>query len=631
MKPRRSHQAGFDTLSIYGEPRRIQRIYLYFILVTLLAFIPGSIILLSHGDLLQVVFMSIATLFVLSSYLLVRKNKFEHAAVVLVLVLFALITLISTYGLGIHAITVIGLPSILIIASLVARKRTLVLLFLFAAGCIAWLVFGELGGLYAPMILRGSVPGDFITVMVILTATLVMVRILTETLFHSHRELQKELNERIRAEERLAYDALHDALTRLPNRSLFNDRLEQRFEHTRRHPEEIFAVLIIDLDRFKVVNDSLGHAIGDQLLVETAGRLAACVRADDTVARLGGDEFAILLNEFNEIGNAVHVAERVQSGLMSTSMIEGYNRVTTASIGITVYSEKYSNPPEMLRDADSAMYRAKSRSGAQYAIFDDSMHANAMTLLQMEADLKHALENREFVVYYQPVVNLPGQDIAGMEALARWNHPRRGLLEPADFIPVAEETGLILPLGEFVLGEACRQAKSWREGGNPALVVSVNLSGRQFQDKGLLLAVKRILAETGLPGSALQLEITESVAMKDLAFSNGVLSELDRLGIEIALDDFGNGYSSFGYLHSFPIRVLKIDQAFIRGIGKDASSETITRAIISLSHSLELQVTAEGVETEKQLSFLGLQGCDQVQGYLTGRPMPAAELQACLE
>jgi diguanylate cyclase (GGDEF)-like protein len=628
--PSTENQTDFETLNIYGNLQRIRRIYLLFGLVTLCGFIIGMIILGLHGDWLQVAFMGTSSLVVLVCFPLILKNKFELATIVLALVLFSLITLISTYGLGIHAITNLGFPAILILASLVIRKRTLALIFAYAVVCVAWLVFGELLDLYQPTILVRSVPGDFFTVLVILICTAIMVRLLTESLFTSHREVRQELNERKRVEERLAYDALHDALTGLPNRTLFLDRLNQKFEHARRHPDSLFAVLYLDLDRFKVVNDSLGHAVGDQLLIETARRLSRCLRPEDTVARLSGDEFAILMDDFRVIGNAVHAAERIQSELASTSMIAGVNRATTASIGITVYNHRYLTPHEMLRDADSAMYRAKAKGGRQYAVFDDSMHDSAMALLRLEADLKRAVENQEWQVYYQPIVTLPGREIICVEALVRWLHPQRGIIEPTEFIQVAEETGLILPMGEYVLRQACNQVKVWRENKHPGLMLSVNLSGRQFQSQDLLKMIEKVMNETGYAGEGLEMEITESVAMKDFAYSETIMRSLQALGIQIALDDFGNGYSSLGYLNRFPIRVLKIDQAFIKGIGYGRNSETITRAIISMGHALDMQVVAEGVETQKQLRFLQSNACDRVQGYLVSHPLPAEQLEALL-
>jgi diguanylate cyclase (GGDEF)-like protein/PAS domain S-box-containing protein len=328
---------------------------------------------------------------------------------------------------------------------------------------------------------------------------------------------QTDITDHKRTEERLSYDALHDALTGLPNRVLFMDRLSQRLEYTKRHPENLFAVLFVDLDRFKVINDSLGHLVGDKFLVSVARQLQACLRPEDTISRLGGDEFAVLLNEVNEVSNTVRVAERIQTQLKSTAMLKTVNRSTTASIGIAMNNGNYAEAQEMLRDADSAMYRAKLQGGNRYQVFDTTMYENALSLLQLETDLKLAVEKQEWQVYYQPVIALESGEISGVEALLRWIHPQRGMVMPLDFIPIAEETGLILQIGEYVLRQACAQAKIWRDNGYPKLWVSVNISGRQFQDKTLVKMVERVLNETGLPSDGLRLEITESVAMRDLA------------------------------------------------------------------------------------------------------------------
>lgn len=628
--PSPNHKAGFSPLNIYGDIQRITRLFYFFAVLILVSISAGIIILLLSKDNLQAAFLGITLPLVFIGFVFISRKEFEKAAIFLALILFLMITIVSTSGLGIHHISNFGFPAILIVASLVIRKRTLVFLTIFSIACVAWLVFGELLGLYTPHILERSVPGDFFSVTIMLIATSIMVRLLTESLFQTSREVQKELNERKRAEERLAYDALHDALTSLPNRTLFNDRLGQRLEYVRRHPQDLFAVLFIDLDRFKVVNDSLGHIVGDKLLIATAQRLTQCIRPEDTVSRLSGDEFAILLNDFKEISDAVRVAERIQNQLASTSMIENLNRVTTASIGIAVFNGTYADPQEMLRDADTAMYRAKAMGGGHYEIFDDTMYASAMALLQLEADLKRAIENQEWQVYYQPIITLPDRGIICVEALVRWNHPQRGLIIPNEFIHVAEETGLILQLGEFVLREACTQAKAWRESKHSNLCVSVNLSARQFQDQNLIKTIRKILAETGLSGNSLQLEITESVAMKDFSHSARVLNGLEQMGIQISLDDFGIGYSSLSYLNRFPIKILKIDRSFIKDIEENQSSKAITTAIISMSHALNLDVIAEGVETEKQLDILRLISCNKIQGYLFSRAVPADQLEKML-
>ena len=442
---------------------------------------------------------------------------------------------------------------------------------------------------------------------------------------------QTDITARKLVEEQLAYGALHDVLTGLPNRALFMDRLKHRLEHTKRHPEQLFAVLFIDLDRFKVVNDSLGHAVGDQLLIATAQRLQQCVRPEDTVSRLGGDEFAILLNEVRDVSDAIRVAERIEGRLVSTTMLDAVKRSTTASIGITLFNSNNTKPEDYLRDADTAMYRAKAMGGNRHQLFDSAMYANAVALLEMEGQLRHAVERQEWLVEYQPIVSVKNGNISGLEALVRWLHPHRGLIPPMEFIPVAEETGLIIPMGEFVLRAACQQVKAWRDAGFPKLWVSVNLSGRQFQDQNLVQKIKQVLQETGLPSDGLRLEVTESIAMRDLAYSIKVLKELKMLGVFVSLDDFGNGYSSLSYLKQFPLKVLKIDRSFIHDIIINQNSEAITTAIIFMARSLNLEVVAEGVETEEQLSFLKSKFCDEVQGYLFSKPLPAMELTNLLK
>ena len=441
---------------------------------------------------------------------------------------------------------------------------------------------------------------------------------------------QTDITDRKWVEERLAHDALHDALTGLPNRVLFIDRLRQRLEYAKRHPDELFAVLFMDLDRFKIINDSLGHSVGDTLLASIARHLRSILRPDDTVSRLGGDEFAILLNRVNDVGDTIRVAERILAQLKSTDMLRSVSRSSTASVGIAMSTGNYTEPQELLRDADSAMYRAKALGGGRYQIFDATMYENAVALMQMEADLKLAVENQEWQVYYQPIISLESGEIAGVEALLRWMHPKYGMILPLSFIPVAEETGLIIPIGAYVLREACAQVKAWRDNDHPNLWVAVNISGRQFQDKNLIKVVEGTLHEIGLSGDGLRLEITESVAMKDLVHTISVLNELNKLGVSISLDDFGNGYSSLSYLKQFPLKVLKIDRSFIRDNDSDKNAEAITSAIIFMGQTLNLEVVAEGVETEEQLKFLKSQFCDEAQGFLFGRPMPGEELSKLL-
>ena len=440
-----------------------------------------------------------------------------------------------------------------------------------------------------------------------------------------------DITDRKIAEARLTHDALHDVLTGLPNRNLLLDRLGRRLEYGKRHKDRLFAVLFLDLDRFKVINDSLGHSVGDEFLVAVAQLFQTCLRQEDTISRLGGDEFAILLNEINDVGDAVHVAERLQSRLAQGVMLGSVNRSSSTSIGITVYNGQYSEPEELLRDADTAMYRAKALGGGCCQVFDVKMYESAITLLELEADLKRAVENGEWLVYYQPILSLEDGGISGLEALVRWNCPKRGIVPPADFIPLAEESGLIIPIGEYVLREACAQLKIWRKKGHTNLWVSVNISGRQFRDRNFGSMVKEILKESRLPGHCLRLEITESVAMKDFEYSVNVLRALEKSGIHFSLDDFGKGYSSLAYLKNFPLKTLKVDRSFVQDIGLGRKREAIAASIISMGHSLGMKVVAEGVETQEQLAFLRTHSCNEVQGFLFSRPLPQEEISRMIE
>jgi diguanylate cyclase (GGDEF)-like protein/PAS domain S-box-containing protein len=437
---------------------------------------------------------------------------------------------------------------------------------------------------------------------------------------------QTDITSRKMDEERLSYDALHDALTGLPNRVLFMDRLAFRLERTKRHPDELFGVLYLDLDRFKVVNDSLGHSAGDQLLITVAARIQKCLRPEDTVSRLGGDEFAILLGDVQNASEAVRVSDRIRGSLVATTLLGSIKRSPTASIGIAMFNKSYEKPEEILRDADLAMYRAKILGRNRHQIFDTSMLSAAVALMQIEGDLKHAVAHNEWQVLYQPIVSVKTGTTIGVEALLRWHHPQRGTVMPLDFISVAEDTGFIIPIGEHVLREACLNVKAWREAGQRGLWVAVNMSARQFRDQNLVDKIANILAETGLAGDSLRLEVTESVAMFDLEYTIQILNELEKLGVFALLDDFGTGYSSLSYLKRIPLKALKIDQSFIQDIQTNKNSEAITSAIVAMARSLNLEVVAEGVEKIEQLDFLRSLFCDNVQGFFLSHPISAKKL-----
>jgi len=434
----------------------------------------------------------------------------------------------------------------------------------------------------------------------------------------------RELEE---SREHFRHAAFHDALTGLPNRSLFTDHLRVALRRAHQNEKYLFGVLFLDLDRFKNINDSLGHPCGDELLKLVARRLEMCIRQTDMVARFGGDEFAILLDAIQDASDAVRVAEKVQQVISEPFKLVSHEAITTASIGVALSTSGYTEAEDIIRDADTAMYRAKDRGKARCEIFDTAMHTRAVTLLRLESDLRRALEKDELCVYYQPIVSLASGELHGFEALVRWQHPERELVSPDDFIPLAEETGLILPIGLLVLRDACNQLRKWQQYSlsNRDLIMSVNLSGKQLMQPDLIERIEEVLHESQINPWHLKLEITETVVMENPELAAVTLARLRSLGVRLSIDDFGTGYSSLSYLNRFPVDTLKIDRSFVTSMNAADENLQIVKTIVTLAGNLGMQVVAEGVETEEQLEQLRSLKCQYGQGFLFSKPLAVTD------
>jgi diguanylate cyclase (GGDEF)-like protein/PAS domain S-box-containing protein len=442
----------------------------------------------------------------------------------------------------------------------------------------------------------------------------------------------RDITELKQVEEQLRQNAFHDALTGLPNRVLFMDRLGQAVERVKRHEDYLFAVLFLDLDRFKLINDSLGHLLGDQLLIGIASRLKACLRPTDTVARLGGDEFTILLEDIKDVSDAIRIADRVEEELRLPFELDEQEVFTSASIGIALSSPGYDQPENLLRDADIAMYRAKSQGSARYEIFNPEMHARAVAILQMETDLRTALERQEFWLQYQAIVSLKTGRIIGFEALLRWQHPQYGLHNPVEFIAATTETRLLSRICQWLLREACSQLRKWQLQfpATPPLIVSVNLSSQQLTQTYLIAQISQILQETGLDASSLRLEITEGAIMNGAESADAILLQLKALGVQLSINSFGTGYSSLGRLHHLPINGLKIDRSFVSQTSMNGANWAIVETIVTLAHNLGVDVTAAGVETAEQLAQLRALECEYGQGNFFSPPLDSKAAEALI-
>lgn len=443
----------------------------------------------------------------------------------------------------------------------------------------------------------------------------------------SHSALQTEIHKQKAAAQRIEYLAYNDQLTGLPNRTMFSVALNQALHEAHRHTRR-FALLFVDLDRFKHINDTLGHATGDVLLKDVAVRLGETLRAGDMVARLGGDEFVVLIKDLQNEKHAEIVADKILAAIAKPLLFSGHELRVTCSVGVSIYPGDGEDAQTLMKNADIAMYQAKEKGRNHFSFYSAERNVNTFERLALETSLRRAVDRDELLLHYQPKMDFRHGGTSGMEALLRWQHPEMGMVSPAQFIPLAEETGLIVPIGMWVLRTACRQMVQWREKGFSQLVISVNLSPRQFSDTNLLEDIAATLAESGLDGRCLELEITESAIMQDVERGRKLLMALKAMGIRIAVDDFGTGYSSLSTLKQFPIDTLKIDRSFIRDLATDAEDRGLTEAIIAMGKALKLHLVAEGVETQEQLDFLRERGCDELQGYHYSRPLPGAQFEA---
>jgi diguanylate cyclase (GGDEF)-like protein/PAS domain S-box-containing protein len=442
----------------------------------------------------------------------------------------------------------------------------------------------------------------------------------------------QNISDRKQAEEQIHYAAFHDALTGLPNRTLISDRMSIAVERAKKSSDYKFAILFIDLDRFKIVNDTMGHEMGDKLLINLSNRLKECIRPIDTVARLGGDEFAVLLDGITNQELAIEITTRIQESLSKPFDLDGQEFFTSASIGISFSSVGYERPEDILRDADTAMYRAKANGKARHEVFDLSMHTRAVEALKLENDLRQSIEKGELQPHFQPIVSLPSGTITGFEALARWEHPERGLISPVDFIPLAEETGLIVPLGMKILKDACQQLRRWQVMFNtPApLTMSVNLSAKQFAQKDLVEEIRKVIRDAQIEADCIRLEITENIVMENAVSAIETLKQLKSIGVQLSIDDFGTGYSSLSYLHRFPFDILKIDRSFVSRMSTDKDSRSIVETITTLAYKLGKSTVAEGVETEAHKAMLSEFLCDYGQGYLFSKPLNSNDAEEYL-
>jgi diguanylate cyclase (GGDEF)-like protein len=617
-QPSRQPDAGSDPLERRLQAQRLVQIANVLCVVLLLI---GAQTMVA-GSWLNAGLVAAALALVLVGRWINRRGSVELSVALVLCSLTVLVSASLWFSQGLYSAAVLGFPAILIVAGMVASLRLFVGLLLSILAVVAFLTYAALSGLQSFEPLPLGI-GRMVNVSCILLTCAAAVWLLANDLRKTLLRLQQEILRVKDSEASFTHLAQHDALTNLPNRLLIRDRMEQAIGRARRDDEQV-ALLFLDLDNFKTINDSLGHAAGDELLQEVARRLKETVRDIDTVSRQGGDEFLMVLADVADLAAVSSVAALVQQKLAQPFALKGMQIVTSISIGISLFPGDGDDFDTLLKHADMAMYQAKSAGRNGFCFFDEQMNADTHERLALELDLRQALSRDEFVLHYQPIVDLHGGRLLAAEALLRWQHPQRGTLGPDRFIRVAEESGLIVEIGEWVLGEACRQAMLWQAAGLPRFAVSVNLSAVQFRRGNLEAMVHAALNRFGLASACLELELTESILLQDSA----QLRRLKELGVKLSIDDFGTGYSSLSYLQRFQVDKLKIDQSFVRGLTGNAQNQAIVTAIVQMARSLGLHTTAEGIEDEPTRALLTELGCDQGQGFLFAKPLAAAEFGA---
>jgi diguanylate cyclase (GGDEF)-like protein len=577
-----------------------------------------------------------AQFFILVAYF-ISRTKYYRISIILTLIvlLFIPIAIVAANINQNHefviTIMISGLFSILLASAVMSLRTTIFLSVINFSIILLFPIFikdFQYANFTAPIVFNATYP----IMIMVLTHHRNKVEIeRTEEINQINKQLQFELKERKKIEEILAHSAMHDPLTDLPNRTLFAESLTHAISFAKRHNDFSFAVCFIDLDRFKVVNDSLGHYTGDLLLIESAKRIQSCIRAEDTLGRLGGDEFVLLLEGAEDPKDYLQIVHRIQEKMTTPAIINEHTVYISVSIGVVLDTKNYDTADEILRNADIAMYRTKTEGRGHYKVFETAMLEGVLSRIEMESDLRDALENNEFILHYQPILKIDTKQISGFEALIRWQHPQKGLIPPNDFIGISEDMGLIVSIGYWVIDKASRQMKQWQMQYDPELTINVNLSTHQFSQPDLAEKIFAILKKNKINPASLKLELTESLIIKDIKTISTTLNKLRNFGIEVQIDDFGTGYSSLGYLHTLPIDTLKIDRTFVNQLGSDKKGADIIHTILKLAHGMGMKVIAEGVETKDQLSLLESMECEYAQGFLFAKAVTSQEASILLK